>query len=79
MSLEAVVVTGIGVISPLGHSLNDLTDASWLESQVLRQFPSWKMLVVYAPDLQRLLQMLTLNRFRGSYVDRCRRCRFLPI
>jgi 3-oxoacyl-[acyl-carrier-protein] synthase II len=27
MSLEAVVVTGVGVISPLGHSLDDLTDA----------------------------------------------------
>lgn len=27
MSLESVVVTGIGVVSPLGHSLDDLTSA----------------------------------------------------
>jgi 3-oxoacyl-[acyl-carrier-protein] synthase II len=39
MSREAVVVTGIGIISPLGHSLDQLTDALLAGKSGVRMLP----------------------------------------
>lgn len=39
MSLDAVVVTGIGIVSPLGHSLDQLTDALLAGKSGVRTVP----------------------------------------
>ncbi len=39
MSLETVVVTGVGIISPLGHSLEELTDALLAGASGVRYLP----------------------------------------
>lgn len=39
MSLESVVVTGVGIVSPLGHSLNLLTDALLAGESGVRNVP----------------------------------------